>query len=291
MFFDHRKDEITTELRSDLLFFAAPIQYFANIPAALSSWGKSSVRTRDDLIAENERLKDQVLLLQRRVQKMIALSAENVRLRELLNSSARVDDSVLVAEIIGVDPDPFRHEIIINKGFRSGVKVGQPVLDSTGLMGQVIEAGPFTSRALLISDASHATPVEVNRNGIRAIVVGSGQLDKLHVIHLPDTADVAIGDILVSSGLGGRFPYGYPVAEISRIEHDPGEPFAIVEAVPLSKLDRARHILVVLNQSTELKFDSVKESPTTAPQSDEAETEAVATEADDIDAENVNGHD
>lgn len=254
MYADQNQNRAVRELRSALLSFAAPIQYLANLPAELSNWGRDTVRSRDDLADENEKLQNQVLLLNRRVQKMIALTAENVRLRELLNSSARVEDSVIVAEIIGVDPDPFRHEIIINKGSVKDVVVGQPVLDANGLMGQIVEVGPFTSRALLISDNTHAVPVEVNRNGIRAIVVGSGLLDKLHVIHLPDTADLVVGDILVSSGLGGRFPYGYPVAEISRVEHDPGQSFAIVEAVPLSKLDRARHILIVLNQEAELHF-------------------------------------
>lgn len=274
MYADHTNNKFVRELRSVLLSFAAPIQYLSNVPAELSSWGKETVRSREDLTEENEKLQSQVLLLQRRVQKMIALTAENVRLRELLNSSARVEDSVIVAEIIGVDPDPFRHEIIINKGSINDVAVGQPVLDANGLMGQVVEVGPFTSRALLISDSTHAVPVEVNRNGIRAIVVGSGHLNKLIVIHLPDTADLVVGDILVSSGLGGRFPYGYPVAEITRVEHDPGQSFAIVEAVPLSKLDRARHILIVLNQEAELHFEDPNDITDPSTDSTEpAETE------------------
>lgn len=243
------------KVRYGLNFLATPIHYLANVPADITGWLKGVATSRESLEEENERLKQQNLLLQRRVQKMIALASENVRLRELLNSSALVEDSVVVAEIIGLDPDPFRHEIIINKGSRGGIQEGQPVLDSTGLMGQIIEVGPLTSRALLITDSNHATPVQVNRNGIRAILVGSGSLSKLHVIHVPDTADLKIGDILVSSGLGGRFPYGYPVAEVSRIEHDPGQPFAIVEAKPLSKLDRARHILVVFNNEGDVRFE------------------------------------
>ena len=243
-------------IRHTLSFGTAPIYHISNFPAVVSRWVRGSTTSRSDLADENERLRNQNLLLQRRVQKLVALSAENVRLRELLNSSALVDDSVLVTEIIGVDSDPYRHEIIINRGTNKGIQVGFPVLDSTGLMGQVVATGITTSRILLITDPLHATPVQVNRNGIRAIVVGSGSLSKLHVIHVPDTADLRVGDILVSSGLGGRFPFGYPVAEISRIEHDPGEPFAIVEATPLSKLDRARHTLVVMDQ--EAKFDFEK---------------------------------
>lgn len=254
LIFSHQQDfGWVSPVRHVFSYFTAPIYHIANIPASVSRWVQGSASSREHLETENKRLRTQNLLLQRRVQKLVALSAENVRLRELLNSSALVDDNVLVTEIIGVDSDPYRHEILINSGSNKGIQVGFPVLDSTGLMGQVIEVGLITSRILLISDPLHATPVQVNRNGIRAIVVGSGSLSKLHVIHVPDTADLREGDILVSSGLGGRFPFGYPVAEISRIEHDPGEPFAIVEAVPLSKLDRARHTLVVMDQ--EAKFD------------------------------------
>jgi len=252
---DLQKSAITQGLRFALGYVAAPIYYVANMPANLSQWFGSTLVSREDLSAENERLSNENLLLQRRVQKLVALSAENVRLRGLLNSSTLVDDSVLVAEIIGVDTDPYRHEVIINQGATKGIQVGFPVLDSAGLIGQIIDVGPVTSRILLISDPMHATPVQVNRNGIRAIVVGGPSLSKLHVIHIPDTADLREGDILVSSGLGGRFPFGYPVAKITRIEHDPGEPFARVDATPLSRLDRTRHTLVVMDPAAEFEFD------------------------------------
>lgn len=245
-------------------YITGPIFYIANTPSAIAHWIKGNTGSRQDLELENESLKHQNLLLQRRVQKLISLSAENVRLRELLNSSALVDDNVLVAEIIGVDADPFRHEVIINQGANRGIQVGFPVLDSVGLIGQIIEVGPVSSRILLISDPLHATPVQVNRNGIRAIVVGGTSLSRLHVIHVPDTADLREGDILVSSGLGGRFPFGYPVATISRIEHDAGEPFAIVEATPLSKLDRVRHTLVVMDPSAKFEFEQQELSDTKA---------------------------
>lgn len=232
----------------------SPIQYIADWPASFSEWISGRLSSRESLEEDNERLRNQLLLLQRRTQKLAALAAENIRLRELLHSSSLVDDNVIVAEIIGVDSDPYRHQIILNRGKSEGVVEGQAVLDAQGLMGQIMEVGPFSSSALLISDATHAIPVQVNRNGVRAIAVGSGALDKLHLIHVPDTADIVEGDLLISSGLGGRFPFGYPVAEVSFVNHDPGQPFAIVDARPRSNLDRSRHVLVVLKGDASVTF-------------------------------------
>lgn len=247
MFIDHRT-QLLQPVRYSLSVFALPIQYIADIPPSLGHWSQSGIRARESLEQDNRRLQSEVLLLQRRVQKLAALVAENTRLKELMNSSNMVDDQVIVAEIIGVDPDPFRHEVIIDKGTLDKAYPGQAVLDADGLMGQVIEAGPLSSRALLISDASHGVPVHVARNGVRAIAVGSGNLDELKLIHVPDTADIQVGDLLVTSGLGGRFPIGYPVGKVTEVEHDPGKPFAIVNAVPSAQLDRSRHILLVYQQ-------------------------------------------
>ena len=204
------------------------------------------------LLEENNRLRLESLVLRQKVQQMISIRAENHRLRELLNTSEQLDDKILVAELIGVDPDPYTHHVIINKGQKHGVFVGQPILDAEGLMGQVIEVLPFTSRVLLVADSNHAIPVQVNRNGVRAIAVGSGKLDELVLIYVPDTADIKVGDQLVSSGLGGRYPKGYPLGEISQVTHDPGEPFAIVTARPAAKLDRSRYVLLVFSMGSEL---------------------------------------
>lgn len=244
---DQKTDRLDP-LRYGLAYFATPFYIAGDIPSRISFMLSQTVTSADQLKEENLRLKQQVLLLQRRVQKLAAMSAENVRLRELLNSSDLVDESVRVAEIIGVDPDPARHEIIINHGADQGVEKGTPVLDAEGLMGQVIDVGPLTSRALLITDATHAIPVQVNRNGVRAIAVGSGSLDKLVLTYVPDTADIVEGDLLISSGLGRRFPEGYPVAKISLVEHHPGLPFAVIEAKPTARLDRSRHVLIVHRQ-------------------------------------------
>ena len=247
IFIDHRSDMLKP-VRFTLSIIAAPIQYVAEIPQEIADWSSDTVRSRASLEEENARLQSEVLVLKRRVQKLASTVAENTRLKELMNASDALDDQVLIAEIIGVDPDPYRHEAIVNKGSRDGVYEGQAVLDAEGLMGQVVEVGLVTSRVLLITDATHGVPVHVNRNGVRAIAVGSGKLDLLRLIHVPDTADIVKGDLLVSSGLGGRFPKGYPVGVVTKVEHDPGQPFAIVEAAPMANLDRSRHVLLVFSQ-------------------------------------------
>lgn len=246
IFVDHRSEWLSP-VRFGLNILAAPVQYVADIPKNIVNWSENSVRSRASLEEENLRLQSEVLVLKRRVQKLASTVAENTRLKELMNASDMVDDQVLIAEIIGVDPDPYRHEVVVNKGSRHQVYAGQAVLDAEGLMGQVIEAGPLTSRVLLVSDITHGIPVHLNRNGVRAIAVGTGSLDRLTLIHVPDTADIALGDLLVSSGLGGRFPKGYPVGIVTLVEHDPGQPFAIVEAKPMANLDRSRHVLLVFS--------------------------------------------
>ena len=248
--YDHKTDSLGL-VRYFLSYLSAPVQNIANIPDALGYWFKDTSRSRKELLEENAQLQSQALFLKRRVQKLISLSAENIRLRELLNSSELLEESVSVGEIIGVDQDPARHEIIINKGKLDGIYVNLPILDASGLMGQIIEVGPLTSRAILISDSNHALSVQINRNSVRAIVVGSGTLDRLLLTHVPDTADIVVGDLLVSSGLGQRFPEGYPVGIITKVEHDPGQAFAIVEAKPSAQLDRSRNVLIVFKKQSE----------------------------------------
>ena len=200
---------------------------------------------RRSLLEQNAALRIESLILKGKLQKMANMAAENVRLRELLNSSELIDSSVLVAELISISPDPRSHEIVLNKGARDGVFRGQAVLDSEGLMGQIVDVGEMTSRALLITDSSHALPVQINRNGVRAVAGGIGLLHELELRHVAGTTDIKVGDVLVSSGLGGRFPVGYPVANVSQVLLDPGQPFAIVKAMPRAQLNRSRHVLLV----------------------------------------------
>ena len=232
-------------IKSNLSAIATPFYWITDIPSRLAGWGDGVLVSQNSLAEDNARLKAESLLLKAKVQKLASLEAENVRLRELLNSSALLSDTVLVAELIGISPDPLRHEIIINKGSDDRVYVGQPVIDAQGLMGQVIEVSSNHSRVLLISDSTHAVPVQVNRNGLRSIVEGTGLYQEMELSHVAATTDIKVGDLLVSSGLGNRFPVGYPVATVSEISIDPGQPFATVKATPSAQLIRSRHVLLV----------------------------------------------
>ncbi|WP_245962092.1 rod shape-determining protein MreC [[Pseudomonas] urumqiensis] len=232
-------------VRSEMGLVLMPFYWLAEMPARLWDGMTEQITSRSTLMAENEKLKAEALLMQRRLQKLAALTEQNVRLRELLNSSALVDDEVLAAELIGVDPNPYTHRILIDKGEKDGVFLGQPVLDASGLMGQVVEVMPYTARVLLLTDSTHSIPVQVNRNGLRAIASGTGNPERLELRHVADTADIKVGDLLVSSGLGQRFPSGYPVATVTEVVHDAGQPFAIVRAMPTAALNRSRYLLLV----------------------------------------------
>jgi rod shape-determining protein MreC len=231
-------------LRAQLGLIVEPVYKAAELPIWLWRAATQELSSRSVLAAENEKLKAEQLMLERRLQKLAALTEQNVRLRELLNSAALVDDKVLATELIGVDPNPFTHRILIDKGSKDGVVMGQPVLDARGLMGQVVEVMPYASRVLLLTDTTHSIPVQVNRNGLRAIASGTGNPERLELRHVADTADIKEGDLLVSSGLGQRFPAGYPVAVVNEVVHDTG-PFATVRAVPTAMLNRSRYMLLV----------------------------------------------
>ncbi len=247
MVVDHLSDFLD-DVRSGLAILVTPIVIVADYPNQTADAVQEVFATRNDLQSQIGSLERELLLLKVKTEKMAALTAENNRLRDLLGSAAKLQDNVLVAELVGVDPDPNRHEVVIDKGSTNGVFVGQPVLDAQGLMGQVIEASVLTSRVLLISDQSHSVPVQVVRSNLRLIASGTGATRQLELMHLQDTADIRQGDLLVSSGLGDRFPVGYPVGIVNRIEHDPGEPFATATATPSALLDRSRHVLLVFTE-------------------------------------------
>lgn len=230
----------------DILSYAVyPVRALVDLPFSISAWAGRNFQERSALISENERLHREQLEASARLQRLAALESENLRLRELMQSSARVENRVLVAEIMAVDLDPYRQKIIINKGERENVFTGQALLDASGIVGQVTRTDPLSAEALLISDASHAVPVEVNRNGLRSIAVGTGDISSLSLPFLPNNADIREGDLLVSSGLGGTFPRGYPVAVVKTVAVDLGEPFARVIAEPSAALGSIREVLLV----------------------------------------------
>ncbi|WP_445005987.1 rod shape-determining protein MreC [Halomonas mongoliensis] len=233
------------EVRAQLSTLVAPIQWAVSLPSDILTWGSLALSDQRALLEENRRLREQILTLSHRVQHMASLTAENVRLRELLSASRQGDMPFITAELLSLDPDPFTHQMVVDRGRRHGVYVGQPVMDASGLVGQVTAVSGYSSRVLTVADASHALPVQVNRNGLRFIVRGSGRYDALKVLHVPDTADIREGDLLITSGLAGRFPAGYPVARVAEVVHDPGQPFARVTATPVAQLQRSRHFLLL----------------------------------------------
>lgn len=247
MFADQRFDYLS-QVRYYASIVVTPVHWLADAPKSLADLTIQTLKTRNSLLQENASLREELFMQQYQLQKLAHLNAENRRLNDLLNASSIVDEKVVRAQLTGESPDLFSKKVLINKGSSEGVYLGQPVLDAFGLLGTVVDVGPFSSWVLLITDAQHSTPVQINRNGIRA--VASGVQESLHQLvlnNIPDTADIEVGDLLVTSGLGQRFPAGYPVAVISNIIHDPGQPFAIVTAVPYAQLDKSRNLLLVFN--------------------------------------------
>jgi len=244
MTLDHRFGHLD-RIREVLEVAVSPIQYVVNLPFAASDWASDSFAARTTLQEENERLHREQLLLRERLQRFEGVQQENARLRELLEASQRLEQRVMVAELLSVDLDPYKQEILLNKGSRDGVRVGQPMIDAEGVMGQVVRVNPLHATAILVSDPSHALPVQVIRNGLRTLAVGTGSPERLELRHIPNSADIRVGDIVTTSGLGGRFPPDYPVAEVTEVERLTGEPFARVEARPLARIDRSREVLLV----------------------------------------------
>ncbi|MCG7978650.1 MAG: rod shape-determining protein MreC [Candidatus Thiodiazotropha taylori] len=256
MVLDHRYNHLES-LRSGLSVLLFPVQYLASLPLLLSESASDAINSRSELEAERDRLHAENLRLRARQQKFEALEAENMRLRGLLDSSFKVGDRVLIAELVAVEQDPFRQQVLINKGKTSGLFVGQPVVDANAVVGQVTHINPFSASVLLITDAAHALPVQVHRNGLRTIALGTGLINRLELPHLPNNADIKVGDLLTTSGMGGSFPPGYPVAEVIDVRREPGQPFASVIAQTTAHLDRIREVLLVWTLDPDIVADSM----------------------------------
>jgi rod shape-determining protein MreC len=244
MVVDHRQNHLDT-LRKAIGAAVYPVQIVVDAPFRLWNWLAESVADRNALQMRVSRLEAERLLTRAELLQLTALRAENDRLRKLLDARPRSRDDIRVAEIMAVDANPYRHNIVIDIGARDGVYEGQAIVDANGVIGQVLVVGLATSQAILISDPSHALPVEVSRNGLRTIANGTGEFDRLDLPFLPNNADIRAGDVLVTSGLGGAFPAGYPVAVVDSVNRIPQAPFADVTAVPSSALDQVREVLLI----------------------------------------------
>ena len=247
MILDHRETAFLDRFRQVASVIVYPVQVGVDRP--FSAWRRASesFASRAALLAENDRLRGDLRDYDVRLQRMDTLEAENDRLRAMLDSSQRVADRMLVAEILSVDPDPHRQRFTINRGVLNGVYAGQALLDADGVVGQIDIVDALTAQAVLISDSNHGLPVAVNRTGLRTIVLGAGESGLLNLPYLTNSADVREGDLLVTSGLGGVFPPGYPVGRVTVVQRRPGQSFAHVLAQPSAGLDRGREVLLVMN--------------------------------------------
>jgi rod shape-determining protein MreC len=236
-------------LRTSLSFVTDPIKYFVNLPSLLVENATHSVSSYAYLKQENQRLHDEQLINQTRLLKFEALEKENIRLRAILENSYKLGEQVLIAELLAVNMTPYEQKMVINKGTRFDVYPQQPVLDANGVVGQVFRALPLSSEIILITDPNHAIPVQVSRNGLLTIAVGSGQVNRLILPYLPSNADIRPGDLLITSGLGGTFPPGYPVAIVDDFSAQPNKAFATITATPKAQLDRNRELMLVWSKS------------------------------------------
>jgi rod shape-determining protein MreC len=259
MLLDHREGHLI-RVRQALSIAVYPVQVVVDLPFELYAWTKGALVDRSRLMVENDELSSQLLDAEFKLQQLEALEAENSRLRALLDSTARLEDRRLVAEILSVDLDPYRQRFLLNRGGADDVFVGQAILGRNGVIGQVVNVGWWTAEAVLITDPDHAIPVVVNRNGLRTIAVGTGDQGRLRLPYLTNSADVEIGDLLVSSGMGDVFPAGYPVGRVLEIQTRPGQAFADVIAEPVSELDRDQEVLLVFSGAQEVSGGAKSQS-------------------------------
>lgn len=222
-----------------------PVHAIAQAPSRWVSSFSKTAQNKAQLAAEFQRLQVQNQVLMARQQRMQALESENDELRRLLDATRRSDDQFVHAEVLSHSTDPFIHRVTVNRGFAAKAANGQAVMDQHGLLGQVVEVGSLSSHVLLLTDASHQVPVNVQRTGLKAVVRGTGHPDRLQMINVPITAQVREGDLLETSGLGQRFPAGYPVAKVVQVNRVPGRPFAEIIATPIAKTDRVSSVMLV----------------------------------------------
>lgn len=223
----------------------APLQYAANLPRSMFDGMYERFNNMKTLVDNNNALKNEVLILKSNLLLLEQYKEENNRLRQLLGSPYIRDERKVVTEVMAVDSSPYRHEVVIDKGHTDGVYEGQPVINEKGIVGQVVNVSAHNSRVLLLTDSNNSIPVQVLRNDIRVIAAGNGDTDAIQLEHIPTSTDIRTGDLLVTSGLGGRYPEGYPVAYVTSVKNDNRRPFSEIEAKPVVEFERLRYLLLV----------------------------------------------
>lgn len=277
--------------RSTLSVVVAPLQYLVDRPVEFIRWVETSFSTQQNLLVENAQLRARQLLLYAKLQKVVALESENNQLRALLRSATTIHEKVTVGQLLAVDLAPYTQQIIIDKGEKDGVYIGQPVLDAYGVMGQVIAVGPLNSRVLLITDPRSAVPVQNSRNGNRAIVAGLGFDGVLELINVPVTTDFRKGDFLVTSGLGGNYPPGYPVGVINKVNIPQGDKFAEISITPSAHVNQSRQILLIWPKEKNQAQDSLNNLKVPGQQllpKNQQQADALPGKADEIDIDAPN---
>ncbi|HCR0035530.1 TPA: rod shape-determining protein MreC [Acinetobacter baumannii] len=249
LFFDWRMPYVIQPARDVLYAAYNPIYALASYPVLSREWLNQQTKSETQLRRENTAMQAELLQAQVRLQKLSELSAENTHLRGLLDTPLIIDGRMEIAEVIGTDADPLRHIIIINRGAMDHLKVGQTVLDDKGIMGQIINVYPHSSRVMLLSDKEHSLSVRLERTGMRAIVSGTGDLGRLKMEYVPTSANIQVGDKVLSSGLGEHFPAGYAVGTVAKIRrHNSGE-FAEIDVTPAAQLATGHHVVVLFSDS------------------------------------------
>jgi rod shape-determining protein MreC len=223
---------------------AVPVQILVDEPIKLYRWATTTLKFQRQLLNDNARLRAQQLFMESKLQKLVGLERENAQLRQLLQSTPQATGKVIVAQLLAVALNPATQQVVIDRGASDHLYLGQPVLDAYGVMGQVISIGGLTSRVLLVTDIRSSVPVQNYRTGARAIAIGSGSYGQLRLINLPDNSDIKEGDLYVASGMGLRFPVGYPVGVVAKSTVEAGERFATINLIPAAHLDKSEQVLL-----------------------------------------------
>ena len=235
----------TVKLRSYISASLYPIQYLINLPNNLQKSFYANFLNREEIISENQQLKEENLNLKSQMQQIYRLESENKRLYKLINSKPKTENTYLFADIVSTSKILNKHQILINRGSRNGIKLGSSIVNADGIVGHVIRDQIFASEVLLISDLEHAIPVEIVRTGLRSIAIGTGEFNKLRINTLPTNSNLQKDDIVITSGLGGRYPEGFPVGTITEISREVGSPFLEVEVLPFANLKTINEVWVI----------------------------------------------